>query len=389
MSEYSDNKKIRVLIIADFAADFPGAFIDSIESLGKQIVTEDGKVIYLFTAKRDYHKRLARFGPVYVSDTIKGKRFSLKFCRDALRICKLHKINIVHTQFGLAAPLTGCILNILLGVKHVWHWRNPPPNNTLMFKKIAANIFYNSINQLLKPVNIAISKDIKEKMLSCYRFIREDNIKVINNAIDIQKYKIFPNDRIRNRYGIEDDIVIGMVAHFGPQKDHKTLIDAFKILKGKIKNIKLILVGGPLVYRKKEHEEIQEYVKLNNMEKDVIFAGQWQNVAEVISVMDICVLSSNWEGFGNVVVEYMIMGKPVVATRIGGIQEIVVEGETGFLVNLHDPADMADKILKLLQDKKLREKMGRLGKKRAETLFNMNRWVNEIMNVYSKVLSAA
>jgi glycosyltransferase involved in cell wall biosynthesis len=103
--------------------------------------------------------------------------------------------------------------------------------------------------------------------------------------------------------------------------------------------------------------------------------------------MDICVLSTFTEGVSNSILEYMALEKPVVATIGGGTSEIVIDNETGFLINPSNPKELADKLGILLENKSLRTRMGSAGKKRVIDEFSVEKMVNKYIDLYKLILS--
>lgn len=103
-------------------------------------------------------------------------------------------------------------------------------------------------------------------------------------------------------------------------------------------------------------------------------------------MMDIFVLTSNWEGLPNAIMEAMASGLPCVVTDVGGNGELVVDGETGYVVPPNDPATMAQKILCLFKNEKLRKEMGMAGRRRIEKDFSVDKMVSETKEIYEKLL---
>ncbi len=117
----------------------------------------------------------------------------------------------------------------------------------------------------------------------------------------------------------------------------------------------------------------------------MLLAGFRPDVLSLHKAFDIFVMSSVTEGLGTSLLDAMAAGKPIVATRTGGIPEVVVEGETGFLVPPRDHEAMAEAIVRLLQDEPLRRQMGNAGRARARSLFSTERMVQNTLQVYQRV----
>jgi glycosyltransferase involved in cell wall biosynthesis len=130
---------------------------------------------------------------------------------------------------------------------------------------------------------------------------------------------------------------------------------------------------------------LERQIKDHHLEKHVLLAGFRPDVLSLHKAFDIFVMSSITEGLGTSLLDAMAAGKPVVATRAGGIPEVVVHGETGFLVPPRDHGAMATAIVKLLKDEGLRRTMGEAGRTRACTMFSAERMVTNTLRVYERV----
>ena len=389
-------RALSILIIADFAAQFPGAFIQSLEVLGKRVVENGGKIAFLLTAERTYHDLLRPYGPVYVcQDHDVRSRWSWLLFRDAWRICDEYNVNVVHTQFGLATELCGCILQFLGKAVHLWHWRSFPDSLLRQrqgrLKKIPARVFYRMVDCVGVRQHIAISPGLRDVLVGT-GYIPRDKIQVIPNAIAVECYnhRREPDlDAIQRRIGANLDgrPIVGTIAHFGPEKDHQTLVEAISKVRKVLPDVALILVGEGLAGQGTVCvDQVRRQVELLDLQNTVYFAGRWERVEEIIPCFDVGVLSSHSEGFGNVIVEYMAMGKPVVATRVGGIPDVVIDGEIGYLVDPQDAEEMADKLLCLLRDVELRKQMGAAGRIHAEANFSLEAWTERMYGVYVEAL---
>lgn len=219
---------------------------------------------------------------------------------------------------------------------------------------------------------------MKEGLLKKLDWLDPDKIAVIHNGKDLRKHQPGKYDgEIRKELGIPDDkILIGVTSQLRDTKGHSFLLDAFVLLKARFPNIRLIIAGrGPL------HDELKGKAEKLGIGDSVFFLGHRNDINKVIDSFDIAVLPSLDEGFPNTVVEYMAMGKPVVATNVGGIPELVLDGETGFLVQPGDAEGLADALERLIKEKDMRERMGISGRKRVEDFFDIEGKVSELEEV--------
>jgi glycosyltransferase involved in cell wall biosynthesis len=210
-------------------------------------------------------------------------------------------------------------------------------------------------------------------------------IKVIYSGIDpAVNANSTDRTRVREQYRLtSSQAVIGTVANLFPRKGYEYLIDALVPIQKKIHDIHCLIVGeGDAQY----HQMILDRVESNGLKRNVTFTGFQREVPAHILAMDVFVLPSVMEGFGIVLLEAMAMEKPVVATTVGGIPEIVEDSVTGFLVPPRDSDGLAQKIIYLLENQMVRERLGKLGRKRVVELFTANRTVLQIQALYNELI---
>jgi len=229
---------------------------------------------------------------------------------------------------------------------------------------------------------IAVSKAVKEN-LEKYEHIK--NVKVIYNGIDPDLFKpasIEEKVLKKRELGLnENDFVLGNVGRMDYLKNQRILIEVLSELKKIFPQIKLILVGGG------EEEQNLKYLAIKRgIENDVIFLGQRSDVNQILKAFDIFVFPSLTEGLPLVVIEAMATGLPVVASYVGGIPELVVHGETGFLVSPTSKEEIKEAIIKLLNNPELRKEMGQIARKRFEAHFSLPQMVQKYMEVYEKAV---
>jgi glycosyltransferase involved in cell wall biosynthesis len=178
-------------------------------------------------------------------------------------------------------------------------------------------------------------------------------------------------------------IVIGCVASLYPVKDHESLIRAMASLKPRWPSVHLVLVGGGETRPVLEH-----LVRQLGLIDVVHFAGVRPNVPNLHHLFDVSVLSSVSEAFPNSIVEAMAAGKAVVATRVGGVVDAVVEGQTGLLVPPRQPDALAEAIEQLLMNPERRRALGDAACRRARAHFHADRVLASLESLYERLLSS-
>ena len=206
---------------------------------------------------------------------------------------------------------------------------------------------------------IAISAAVKDFM-SGPRSVPASRIDIVPNSVPADYCRTFSASQkqaIAKKSGIPLDVkLIGIVGRLDPVKGHKDFLQAASIVLKNIPDIRFVIVGdGEL------REQLQEYVKELNIKDKVIFLGHCNNVIEIVAVFDLLAVTSLSEGFSIAIAEAMALGKPVVATRIGGIPDVVEDGKSGILVPAKDPQKMAEAMERVIRDKDLADSLGQYG----------------------------
>jgi len=189
--------------------------------------------------------------------------------------------------------------------------------------------------------------------------------------------------RLRAKWGLgEQDAVVGIVSKLWEGKGHVHLIEAFREIRQKKREAKLLIVGEGYLLK-----SLRDLVNHHNLNDAVVFTGFQAEVAQVIATFDVAVLPSLFEGMGRVLVEAMAMGKPVVASRVGGIPDLVEHGVNGYLIRPGDVKGLEHAVFKILDDPSLARRMGREGRKRISDRFSAATMVESIERVYRELLS--
>lgn len=214
----------------------------------------------------------------------------------------------------------------------------------------------------------------------------------ISGAVDIDRFhpRLSNREKVRKELGIpEDALVVGCVARLAPIKGHKYLLEAAsRLFKSYDRNGQLrpwfVLVGPawPGMW-----EEVRKRAEELGIIDHLIWTGRYQDVSQVVGVFDIGVVASvGSEALSRATLEYMATEIPVVATKVGGIPEILPDGKAGVLVPPGDPESMAQALEDLLSDESRRKEMGRFGRKTVEELHTIQRQVDQLETIYSEAL---
>ena len=292
------------------------------------------------------------------------------------KLLKKKKYNFMQAFFSFPSGILGITSKILFGIPYIVSLRggDVPGANPYRYK-ILHSILYPIQRKIWKnAIAITVLPGIVKQVL---RLAPDLKYHVIPNGVDIKKFKSLTKKRT-------DNIKIIYVGRLIRRKGLKYLIQSIpKVIQNK-NIVKFIIVGdGPI---RKILETIAKKLRIEHVVDFQGFVSE-EKLLKLYNKADIFVLPSLFEGFGNVITEAMASGLPVIATKVGAISEIVIDGKTGFLVPSKDSTALADAITKLIFDTKLRRKMGKAGRKRAETFYSWNKIVKEYLVIYNRYLS--
>lgn len=267
---------------------------------------------------------------------------------------------------GIAARLAGgCRVVARRGIDY-------PLKNRLRYR-----FSYN----LLASAVIANSAATRASLLRNAPWLRPERVHVIYNGIDPRPYAAPGEGNFRRSLGVEEGVaLVGFVGQLDERKGVEWLLPAFAALHRVFPASRLVMVGeGPM------RESIGAWCREHGLADAIILAGFSSRIEEVMRDIDLLVLPSLWEGFGIVLIEAMAAGKPCVTTRVSSMPEIVVDGETGFVVPVQDAQALSNALTTLVQDRNRAEIMGQAGRARVERHFTLARMVDELERLFRQI----
>ncbi len=208
-------------------------------------------------------------------------------------------------------------------------------------------------------------------------------ISVIPNGIELDEFKdLFGKKQSRKMLGLPaDGLIIGTIGRPRPVKGFHFLLKAFVLLEKKVPDALLVFVGnGP------DEGKLKKMALESGICQKIYFLDDRDDIPNVLPAFDLFVLPSIWEGMGIVILEAMAAGLPVLATRVGGVPELVLPDVTGVLVAPSDPEAWIDPLKRLLEEPALRTRLGAQGRKRVEDLFNIQNTVKKTEALYTTLL---
>jgi glycosyltransferase involved in cell wall biosynthesis len=232
---------------------------------------------------------------------------------------------------------------------------------------------------------ITVSTRQRDDIVSRFRIAPEGRVEVVPLGLDLQPLLCQPatTSRLRHDLGIPaDDIVVGYVGRFVPIKNLGMLVRAFGIAARTEPTLRLLLVGdGPA------RGETQELARQGGIDRRVRFLGWCEDLPGVYGAMDLCALTSFNEGTPVSLIEAMAAGKTVVATAVGGVPDLVVDGQTGFLVQPGDAESLAGIVIRLARDPAERSCVGERARADVSARYSHERLVADIERLYRSALA--
>ena len=238
---------------------------------------------------------------------------------------------------------------------------------------------------------VANCEDVRQQLIR--EGVPAQKVRTVYNGLDVARVQPVQTDRREMLNSLElpeqarfVTIMANMRAHvWNPEpacyKDHPTFLRAAKRVHDSVPEAAFIIAGeGELM------EATKELARSLGIADRTFFIGRCTDVGSVLSISDVCVLSSSSEGFSNAILEYMAAGRPVVATDVGGAREAIVHGETGYLVPTGDHDQLAEHVVELLSDPESARSMGEAGRRRVNEKFSSGKQLQNVESLYNELL---
>lgn len=381
MNRSRDGRKLRVVVLVDSLLN-PGG--------GERLAIENARLI-----DRDRFERtlcITRFDPSHrTSEPAKslirgleadgvrvlGVERSAKLALNAwvpfVRLLRREGIDVIHGHMygsNVWAVLLGrlCRVPVVIAHEHMWSYDGGRIRAVADRRLIARG----------SDAFIAVSETGKKLMTSAEGLDPADIVVIPNGvaALDLPS-----RSAGRERFGLApDDLVVGSVGHLREEKAFETLVEATAILRGETPNVKVIVAGeGP------ERERLEGAIASHGLRGSFVLAGAREDVPHFLAALDVAVCCSDFEGGPLSVMEYMRSGLPVVATRVGGLPELLGENEAGLFVPPRDPGALADALGRLLSDPMLAKRLGESGRKRQRDEHDIGLWARRVEELYAEL----
>ena len=300
----------------------------------------------------------------------KKSSFDFSLVQKVARLMKQQQIEILQTTL-FYADVIGAYAAYLANVPVVISWEavtGPFALRHYYAYKLAAK----KIDRI-----VAVSEDIRTRVIR-ERRLADEKVVTIHYGVDLKKFA--PEDQALKKADIgvsDENTVLGTVARFDHPKGHKHLIAAAPEIVKKYPNVRFVFVGdGPL------RQDVEQQIHRLGLDQYFILLGFRRDVKQLLGLFDLFILPSESEGLPNAVLEAMACSNPVVASAVNGVVEVVVDGETGFLVPPGDPDRMSEVVIKMLKSPENMKQMGVRGRERVAEAFSVEQQIGKFEELY-------
>lgn len=386
MTSTSANKRLRVLTLVDGIGTYGGG-----ERFARQLTAHLDRsrfeATYCVTRWEPMPEHEAALQELRENDVAflglqRSSRLQMKPWRQLVAYMREWGVDVLHSHkigsniwAALLAPRVS--VPVFIAHEQTWSYQGKPYRRWLDRHLIArrADAF------------VAVSQEDRRKMIEV-EHIPEARTRLVYNGIAALPPPE-PDRDVRAELGIgPDQPVVGVVAVLRPQKSLDVLLRAASYLRDEFPELRVLIIGGSDIEETGEERRLRGLAQTLELGGTVDFLGDRTDVPDLVSIFNVATLSSDFEGTPLSVMEYMDAAKPVVATRVGGVPDIVLDGETGLLVEPQDPKALATAIGSLLRDPQKAAQMGDAGRVRRRDVFSIEATARRVGELYEELYAA-
>jgi len=324
----------------------------------------------IYEEARKKYSNVAFIGMRNGYDLLGALRLYRYLCRGNFDIIHMHNHNL----------LTNFVVSLVKKSKRIYH-DGSSPGGTAGFYKTKKKLMYRLFSKSYTKIT-ANSKAIKQYIIEDMR-VDPKKVEVVHNGINMNKFNFNKTEPVKDLMDIKKQNVeiIGFVGRLIDFKRPLLFIDIAKELLTKRNDFHFIMVGdGP------EYENCKMRIRKYGLENRFTLLGFRRDIPNILKTFDALIFTSKGEGFGNVVPEALAMGVPVFAINSGVIPEFITDKHNGILLETENPADSAEKILGVLNDKVLLKKISKEAIADIRERFSMENWAKKFDRIYNSVL---
>jgi glycosyltransferase involved in cell wall biosynthesis len=299
---------------------------------------------------------------------------------DLARLVREHEIEIVHAHVARDYPLAA------LAVKRASYAKLVLTRHVLFRLNKLHHLTFRQVSRV-----IAVSQAVKRTLLE-QKILPARKIEVISNSLDFQAFydslRGFDREAFRQRLNIpQGSLLVGTVGELKPQKGHEEFLRAAAIIARENESAHFVIAGADNTRTNEYRQALERLSRELGLNDRVYFTGWVDEVAPLLSALDVYVSASRTESFGLAIVEAMAASRAVVATATEGAREIITLENSGLLVAVGDYQALAASALRLLQDERERGRLGALACEHVRSRFSLDRMTDATEQVYFEAMN--
>ncbi len=304
--------------------------------------------------------------------------YSLSLAVKIREVAVNHDLDVVHVHYAIPHAASAYLAKQMLGPDRIRTLTTLHGTDITLVGMMPSFFEVTRFTISVSDGITAVSNFLRDETVEQFKV--DKPIDVIHNFVDSEEFSPKCDPEIKRRLAPNGERLLMHVSNFRKVKNLPVVLKVFNEVK-KEQPTRLILVGdGP------EIEATERLASELGIAEDVVFLGDQEYVAEILPVGDVFLLPSEHESFGLAALEAMSCGVPVVGSRVGGLHEVIVDGETGFLCDPHDVQCMTRLVLSLLKSEDYRRKTGDNARNRAIAEFGRDKIVSQYLDVYRNLL---
>lgn len=294
---------------------------------------------------------------------------------------KEYKFDFIYSN--TLAVLLGVFYAKKSGIKHLWHIHEIIESPKIFMKLFCQMLSLKHNSKIVYNSNATKNFWNVNKRISSKSEVVWNGLEVNQKSISNEEYENFKKEIFNSN---SSEIIISLIGRISRLKGHKWLLSTYVNKLFEFQNIKILFVGSPVEGQEYYLTEIEQFIIDNKLENKVKIIPFTKELVKIWAVTDVVVMpSTEKESFGLVAVEAMLAKKPVVASNHGGLKEIIINNETGFLVEPNNENQLAETIITLIENPKLRQEFGEKGYKRAIENFSISNYVSSFEKIFINI----
>lgn len=314
------------------------------------------------------------------------KKFSRNTVAEIVDILSKHRIEVLHTHGGVAGfygrwAARKCGIPVIVHTLHGIHY--------LHYRNVVLKFIYVYLEKWFSRFTDTVIYvcDSDKHLGKKYGLVPERKSIVIRNGVDFLTFEK-SSEKLTEKFDWQEELgidfsqpIVGSIARLHRQKGIPYLLESAKQLSQEIPGIQFLIVGGG-----PWKDRLIRLKSRLGLESTVHFLGERKDVPQLLSLFNVVVLSSLWEGLPYSLLEAGALGKPVVATDVNGVKEIITDGKTGILVPARSPEKLTEALRKVIEGKELAHRLGAALKEDIQERFSLARMVSDVQNLYLSLL---